>query len=309
MRRGRRAGVDRDPRRVQLKARVERVERLEDRRRSPACDRRARTAGPRRRCPRRGAGDDRLDLVRRPGEHDLVRAVVDGDVDRAALPRGTPPRPAPVGARRDQPGRGDGAVRFEPRKTAASSASCRSRARSVRMTPAAARAGSSPLLWPGDGVRPEAQPGQDLEHPPLRGEHGGHRRVRRPERLRAGPRGPKRCRLGGTASPDSEGDPVGRVEHRAELGEMRAEVGEHPRILRAFAGEEECEAIPPRRAARPGSRCPGHRGSDRHEGSRSRGSTASRCRTSSSAEPATRPSRGPALAACRRTRSACRRDP
>ncbi len=42
--------------------------------------------------------------------------------------------------------------------------------------------------------------------------------------------------------PRPPGHPVGGVEHRADLGEVRGEVPEHPRILRPFAGEQEGHA-------------------------------------------------------------------
>ena len=123
-----------------------------------------------------------------------MRAIVDGDrrPNRPA-PRhaaSTRARSVPAATRRAA---GMAPARFEPaedRRRARTS--CRSRALSVRMTPAAARAGSSPLLWPAtaSGCRPSRDSTWNMAH--WDDEHGGDRGVGRPERLRRDPRRSRR---------------------------------------------------------------------------------------------------------------------
>ena len=79
---------------------------------------------------------------------------------------------------------------------------------------------------------------------------------------------PKSSSLGQVLWPRSQRDPVGRVETRADLGEVRAEVGEHPRVLRPLAREEEREPPRSRRAARPRNTSPSRRGSTGRPGRR-----------------------------------------
>ena len=88
------ARVDRDRRGRKRQAGEERRRSARAPRRTPACGRPGRTAGPPAGCsPRAGDPDDPVDLRRRPGQDDLVRAVVDrdGDLVRHRRP-GRPPR-------------------------------------------------------------------------------------------------------------------------------------------------------------------------------------------------------------------------
>ena len=168
-----------------------------------------------------------------------MRAIVDGDGDRAAhLPAGRLD-PGTVGPGGDQAGGRDGARRFEPTEDRGEPGQLPlvcdfggdhpRRREGLQLTAAVA----------GHRVGVQAQPRQHLEEGPLGREHGGDRRVGRPERLGRRVGGREEMPARRNLLPRLEGDPIGRVEHRTELGEVRAEVGEHPRILRALAGEEE----------------------------------------------------------------------
>ena len=205
-------------------------------------------------------------------------AVVDGD----RRPTGRPPRQAASARSRSVPAatrRAEGIAPFasSSRKTAASRINCRSRACSVRSTPAAASAGSSPLLWPAtaSGRSPSRVSTWKIAH---WDESTAVTAVSVAQSASGtGPGAAEEVLARGHLLARFAGDPVGRVEHGAELGEVRAEVGQHARILRAFAGEEERERSLPGPGAPPRSRARGHRGPGRQEGSRSRGSIASRC--------------------------------
>ena len=96
------------------------------------------------------------------------------------------------------------------------------------------------------------------------------------------------------------GDAVGGVEEPAHLGEVDAEVGEHPGILRALAREEERQALARRldRAARPRNRRRGRRGSNGRPGRSTSTSTAARRSASSASDDATSPSRAPPVGCC-----------
>ena len=218
-----------------------------------------------------------------------MRAVVDGDGDRTAhLPAGRLD-PGAVGPGGDQAGGRDGARRFELTEDRGEPGQLPLERLSVEH-PAAARACSSPLLWPAtaSGCRPSRVSTWKRAH---WDESTAVTAVSVAQSASDdGSAGAEEMPARRNLLPRFEGDPIGRVEHRAELGEVRAEVGEHPRILRALAGEEERQSPPPHRAVPPRSRARGRRGP---AGRRDRGASARsrRCRISSSCEAATMPSR------------------
>ena len=195
--------------------------------------------------------DHPLDLVRRPGQDDLVRAVVDGDVDPAGVdgPAGRLDALA-VGGDGDQPRRRHVAGRFQAAEDGPQPAELTLQ---LPVRPQHARGRESQDLAAavaGHGVRPQAQPGQHLVQRPLR--------VRRPRSPPSAPtRGRRRPRLRPPAEhvrarqygvAQFQRDAIGRVELPAHLGEVQAQVGEHPRVLRPLAREQERQA--PRTAER-----------------------------------------------------------
>ena len=188
-------------------------------------------------------GDHAVDFLGRSREDDLVRAIVDGDRDRTAhLPAGRL-GPLAIGPGGDQAGGRDRARRFELMEDRGEPDQLPLE-RDVRSadTPAAARAGSSPLLWPAtaSGRRPSLVSTWKMAHwdestavtavsvaqsASGRGSCGAAEEVMARGHLLAG----------------FAGDPVGRVEHGTKLGEVRAEIGQHAGILGAFAREEKRE--------------------------------------------------------------------
>ena len=174
---GRRARVDGHLGGMQLQARVERGERLENGREG----RRMVRTGKRKffadHALRAEVGDDAVNLGGRSREHDLVGTVVDRDHDRlAGYPAGRL-GPLAIGPGGDQSGAGDRAFRFQlmedrgepdqlPLERMLGPQHARGRKR-----------GQLAAAVAGDRVRTQSQSRQHLEDGPLGREHGGDRGV------------------------------------------------------------------------------------------------------------------------------------
>ncbi len=100
-----------------------------------------------------------------------------------------------------------------------------------------------------------------------------------------------KCSLGGTGSPSSRAMRSADVELPADFGEMEAQVGEHPGVLRALSREEERQLpgewfIPVIGAAAVA-------GTERHAGSPAEAARQPSFSARSASDDATRPSRTP----------------
>ena len=183
-------------------------------------------------------GLDRAGLAR---QDDLVRAVVHRDLDQAADLGDGRLDPGPVRPDRGEAGRREGARGFEAGEDRGELAEpvleC-----AVGFEDPAGREGeelAAAVAEHGAGL--DAEVPEQLVQAALGGEDDVDADLGRPERG-GGPVGLAEQEL---ARPGRRarrpGDPVRRIEEGPDLGEVRAEVGEHPGILRPLAREQEGE--------------------------------------------------------------------
>ena len=169
------------------------------------------------------ATDDPVDLGRRPGQNDLMRAIVDRDDDVRGAQVTTDRLDALTGGRHgDQPRLGYVARRLETAKDLSEPAQLLFQ---DPVGPQHAGRGQGQNLAAAvaeHGVGDQTQPGQQSMQGPLRGQDDVHRRRRRPEVLTTAWHSIVQVLARGHGFTQLERDPVGDVEHATDVGKMQA---------------------------------------------------------------------------------------
>ena len=206
--------------------------------------------------------DDPLDLGRRHGQDDLVRAVVHRDVDTARRQRRgrAPRRGLGRSATATRRAAGKSPDDSKPRKIAPSRPSLLLE-RPIGLEDTRGGQGQHLAAAVAEhGVGLQAQPGQDLVQGPLRVEDDVHRRRGRPELFVTARHRPNRCSLGGTVSPRSRAMRSAVSNRRRTSGKWKQRSASIPGYCEPSPGKRKARPpAPPSRAARPSSRRPGRR--------------------------------------------------